>query len=161
MDGKYKCSKCGAIVPEDRLFLVDGLIFCNVCYEQYQKERAARPKIGRVCVIDDDRFMKSFCEKFLEDFEITHLYRIPEDESTLAEFDALIVDGQGIGNRKYKEGKDFLLAYKLQGSNRGCVYYSGLCDKSDREELAQHGIAAVTKGSVPQELVDAVKGFFK
>ena len=103
---------------------------------------------------------KSFCEKFLEDFEITHLYRIPKDESALAEFDVLVVDGQGIGNRKYKEGKDFLLAYKLQGSNRGCVYHSGLCDKSDREELAQHGIAAVTKGSNPRELVDAVKGFF-
>ena len=161
MGGKYKCSKCGAIVPEDGLFIVDWMPFCNVCYEQYQKERAARPKMGRVCVIDDARFMKSFCEKFLEDFEITHLYRIPEDESELAEFDVLIVDGQGIGNSKYKEGKDFLLSYKLHGSNRGCVYYSGLCDKSDREELAQHGIAAVTKGSNPQELVDAVKGFFK
>ena len=159
MGGKYKCSKCGAIVPEDGLFIVDGMLLCNVCDEQYQKERAARPKMGRVCVIDDARLMKSFCEKFLEDFEITHLYRIPEDESELAEFDVLIVDGQGIGNSKYKEGKDFLLSYKLHGSNRGCVYYSGLC--SDREELAQHGIAAVTKGSDPQKLVDAVKGFFK
>ena len=161
MSDKYKCSKCGAIVPEDRIFIVDGMPFCNVCYEQYQKERAARPKMGRVCVIDDDYFMKSYCEKFLEDFEITHLYRLPEDESALAEFDVLIVDGQGIGNSKYKEGKDFLLSYKLQGSNRGCVYYSGLCHKSDRDDLAPRGIAAVTKGWDPQKLVDAVKGFFK
>lgn len=123
-------------------------------------DAAINHNLGKVCVIDDDRFMKSFCEKFLEDFEITHLYRLPEDESILAEFDVLVVDGQGIGNSKYKEGKDFLLSYKIHGSNRGCVYYSGLCDQSDREELAQHGIAAVTKGSDPQKLCDAVKGFF-
>ena len=161
MSGTLKCERCGAEAHEDRISIVDGRLFCEVCFGQYQKEKAARPKMGKVCVIDDDRFMKSYCEKFLEDFEITQIYRLPEDESILAEFDVLVVDGQGIGNNKYKEGKDFLLSYKLHGSNRGCVYYSGLCDKFDREELAQHGIAAVTKGSDPQNLVDAVKGFFK
>ena len=160
MSGTLKCEKCGAEVHEDRISIVDGRLFCDVCFEQYQKEKAARPKMGKVCVIDDDRFMKAFCEKFLEDFEITHLLRIPEDESILAEFDVLIVDGQGIGNSKYKDGKNFLLSYKLKGWNRGCVYCSGLCDKSDREELVQHSIAAVTKGSDPQKLVDAVKGYF-
>lgn len=117
-------------------------------------------KLGKVCVIDDFYFMKSYCEKFLSDFEINHLYCIPDDESTLAEFDVLIVDGQGIGNSKYKNGKDFLLAYKLQGKNRGCVYHSGLCDNFDREELSKHGVSIVTKGSNPQNLAYAVKGFF-
>lgn len=124
-------------------------------------DAAINPKIGKVCVIDDDYFMKSYCEKFLEGFEITYLYRLPEDESILAEYDVLIVDGQGIRNSKYETGKDFLLAYKIQGRNRGCIYHSGLCDIFDREELAQHSIASVTKGSDPQNLVDAVKGFFK
>lgn len=160
MSGTLKCEKCRAVVHADRIHIVKGELFCDICFEQYQKEKAARPKMGKVCVIDDNRFMLSYCEDFLEGFEITQLYRLPEDESILAEFDVLIVDGEGIGNSKYKKGKEFLLAYKLQGRNRGCVYCSGLCDESDREELAQHSIAAVTKGGNPQRLVDAVKGFF-
>lgn len=160
MSRKIKCDKCGALVNEDRISIVENKVFCDVCYEQYQKERAASPKMGKVCVIDDDYSIKSYCEKFLNDFKVTQLLRIPEDESGLAEFDVLIVDEQGIGNRKYKDGKKFLLSYKLKGWNRGCIYHSGLCSKSDREDLATHSIAAVTKGSDPQKLVDAVKGFF-
>lgn len=161
MSDTLKCEKCGAEVHEDRISIVDGRLFCDVCCGQYQKEKASRPKMGRVCVIDDDRFMKSYCEKYLEDFEVTHLYRIPEDESILAEYDVLIVNGQGISNSKYKTGKDFLLAYKFQGWNRGCIYHSGFISGEEEKELNALKIECVAKGYDPDIIVQVVKGFFK
>lgn len=164
---RKKCGKlaeeCGKLAEEldDHENHLEAHTLRNIVKDADAKGDAAIDhKIGKVCVIDDDYFMKSYCEKFLEGFEITHLYRLPEDESILAEYDVLIVDGLGIGNRKYETGKDFLLAYKIQGRNRGCIYHSGLCDKFDREDLAPRGIAVVNKGSDPQKLVDVVKGFF-
>lgn len=161
MSGTLKCEKCGAEVHEDRISIVHRRLFCDVCFGQYQKEKAAYPKMGNVCAIDDDCSMKSYCEEYLEDFEVTHLLRIPEDESALAEFDVLIVDGQGIGNSKFKKGFDFLKAYKPTGRNIGLIYHSGLINLEEGRECLSLGVECITKGRDPQELVDAVKGFFK
>ena len=140
MRGILKCEKCGLEVGEDVLHLVKGLIFCPECFKRYEQEKGARPKRGTVCVIDDDYFMKSYFEKFLEGFSITHEPRIPKDVSKLGDFDVLIVNGSGIGNGVYKNGVEFLKAYKKRGKNRGIIHLSGWIDRKDEDELMSKGI---------------------
>ena len=60
----------------------------------------------KILVIDDDHFMKSFVEKFVSDVEVEQIYRLPEDESILAKYDGLIVDGSGISNSKHENDLD-------------------------------------------------------
>ena len=161
MSRKIKCEKCGALVNEDRISIVENKVFCDFCFDRYQKEKASRPKIGKMCVIDDELCTKSYLEEYLEDFNITHLWMIPEDERTLAEFDVLIVDGQGIGNSKFKKGFDFLKAYKPTGRNIGLIYHSGFISGEEERECISLGVECIEKGGDHDFLVQTVKGFFK
>ena len=118
------------------------------------------PKDGprkRVLIIDDDRYMKTYVEKWAEDLDVEQIYSLPMDESKLAQYDAIVVDGVGIGNLKYKEGIDFLLCYdKPEGQS--VVYHSGWgAYGREREALERRGVAVVTKGSNPEKLVLAIK----
>lgn len=111
----------------------------------------------KVLVIDDDYGMKTYLEKWADDMDIEQIYRIPADLSILAGYDALVVDGLGIGNGKYREGVDLLLDYdKPEGQS--VVYHSGLgAYGREREALERRGVAVVTKGSNPEKLVLAIR----
>ena len=111
----------------------------------------------KILVIDDDHFMKSFVEKFVSDVEVEQIYRLPEDESILAKYDGLIVDGSGISNSKHENGLAFCKQYdKPEGQS--VVFYSGNgAYGDDAKELEKRGIAVVTKGSNPEKLALAVK----
>lgn len=121
-------------------------------------ERIQKPSERRILVIDDDRAMKSFIEKFMTgSFKVDQLYGIPDDLSVLRSYDAVVVDGLGIGNNRFKEGLDLLLAYdKPEGQS--VVYYSGLgAYRRDLDALSERGVAVVTKGSNPEKLTLAIK----
>ena len=111
----------------------------------------------KVLIIDDSGFMNGYFEKFASDVEVEQIYRLPDDESILAKYDALVVDGDGIGNKKYRHGLDFCKAYdKPEGQS--VVYHSGLMTfKEDAADLEKRGIANVPKGSNPEKLVLAAR----
>lgn len=111
----------------------------------------------RVLIIDDDRGMKSYVEKFVEGVVVDQLYRIPDDLSVLLAYDAVVVDGLGIGNGRFDEGFDLCMAYdKPEGQS--VVYYSGLgAYGRDRDALSERGVAVVTKGSNPEKLTLAIR----
>jgi len=120
-------------------------------------DKIHKPLERRILVIDDDRAMKSFVEKWMTgDFTVEQLYRIPDDLNVLKGYDAVVVDGLGIGNGKYREGIDLLLDYdKPEGQS--VVHHSGLCAYGrEREALERRGVAVVTKGSNPEKLVLAI-----
>ena len=121
-------------------------------------EKIQKPSERRILVIDDDRAMKPFIEKWMTgDFKVDQLYRIPDDLSVLRGYDAVVVDGLGIGNGKYREGVDLLLDYdKPEGQS--VVYHSGLgAYGREREALERRGVAVVTKGSNPEKLTLAIR----
>lgn len=110
-----------------------------------------------VLIIDDDYGMKSYAEKFISGFAVEQIYRLPDDESVLRKYDALIVDGQGISNGKYKNGLEFCKAYdKPEG--QAVVFHSGNgAYRDDAAELRKRGVAIVTKGSNPEKLALAIR----
>lgn len=121
-------------------------------------DKIQKPLERRILVIDDDRAMKSFIEKFMTgSFKVDQLYRIPDDLSVLRGYDAVVVDGLGIGNGRYSEGIDLLFDYdKPEGQS--VVYHSGLgAYGRQREALERRGVAVVTKGSNPDRLVLAIR----
>lgn len=111
----------------------------------------------RVCVIDDWSAVADMVRKYMPDCEVEGIYRLPEDETSLAEYDVLIVDGEGIGNSKYNHGVEFCKAYEKQGNNKKVIFFSGLePEKSDRPILEAKGVAWFTKCCDPQILADFV-----
>lgn len=121
-------------------------------------KKIQKPFERRILVIDDDRGMKSFIEKFMTgSFKVDQLYRIPDDLSVLMGYDAVVVDGLGIGNEMFKEGFDLLMAYE-KPDGQSVVYYSGLgAYGRDRDALSERGVAVVTKGSNPEKLTLAIR----
>lgn len=111
----------------------------------------------RVLIIDDDRGMKSYVEKFVEEYKADQLYRIPDDLSVLLAYDAVVVDGLGIRNGRFEDGLDLCMNYdKPEGQS--VVYHSGLgASESDRMALWERGISFVTKGSNPDKLANAIR----
>ncbi len=121
-------------------------------------EKIQKPLKRRILVIDDDRAMKPFIEKWMTgDFMVEQLYRIPDDLNVLKGYDAVVVDGLGIGNGKYRKGVDLLLDYdKPEGQS--VVYHSGLgAYGREGEALERRGVAVVTKGSNPEKLTLAIR----
>lgn len=120
-------------------------------------EKIQKPLKRRILVIDDDRYMKTYVQKWVDDMDVEQIYALPMDISKLAQYDALVVDGMGISNLKYKEGLDFLLDYdKPEGQS--VVYHSGLgAYGREREALERRGVAVVTKGSNPEKLTLAIR----
>ena len=121
-------------------------------------DKIQKPLEKRILVIDDNRSMKSFIEKFMTgSFRIDQLYRIPDDLGVLRGYDAVVVDGLGIGNNMFKNGLDLLMEYdKPEGQS--VVYYSGLgAYGRDLDALSERGVAVVTKGSNPEKLTLAIR----
>lgn len=112
----------------------------------------------KVLLIDDEAFVKVFIERFVPDVKVEQKFRIPDDRSALPSYDALVVDGLGIGNKEFKNGLEFLKTYN-KPDGQSVVYFSGLgvCDPQDKDILDRRGIAIVEKGWPPEELVAAIK----
>ena len=115
-------------------------------------------KVKKVLVIDDRYFIKAAVEQYLSGVaEVDHMYCLPDDESCLAKYDALVVDGDGIGNDKFGHGLDFCKAYdKPEG--QAVVYHSGLSPSDeDCKLLEKRGVAVVCKGGNPEKLSLAIR----
>ena len=116
---------------------------------------SAGPK--RVLVIDDSRMMRGFVEKFVPGVEVEQVFRIPDDESVLAQYDALVVDGEGIGNSRWRHGLDFCKQYE-KPEGQAVVFYSGLsAHGADAAELERRGIANLARGCNPEKFALAVR----
>ena len=135
-------------------------------FEQVTQENQNKTSDGvrrtNICVIDDSCMIRSTlsqCLKDNADCAVVEYSRIPEDESELAQYDVLIVDGQGISNSKYSHGMEFCKTYQKRGNNKLLIYHSGLgAYGEDKEALEKKGVKIIEKGENPQHIIDAVKG---
>ena len=120
-----------------------------------EDEQVKNPK--KVLVIDDSQMMKDFVEKFCYGCEVEQIHRLPDSFWGLDKYDAIIVDGHGIGNAIWKNGMEFLRDYE-KPEGQSVVYYSG-CGAygEERDMLEAKGVAVVTKGSNPEKLWLAVR----
>lgn len=136
-------------------WIAEKILTWRINKEIKKLDRELRKK--RVLIIDDDRGMKSYVEKLVEGVVVDQLYRIPDDLSVMMGYDAVVVDGLGIGNGRFEEGFDLCMAYD-KPDGQSVVYYSGLgvCGR-DRDALSERGVAVVTKGSNPEKLTLAIR----
>lgn len=129
--------------------------------EMKAADRPDAPETGvramLVLVVDDASSTAGYVKKLMPDARVVHYWRLPEDESVFSQFDALVIDGEGIGNKKWKHGLDFCKAYdKPEGQS--VVFHSGLCAYGDdAAELERRGIANITKGGNPEKLVLSIR----
>ena len=113
---------------------------------------AAEKRVRKVLFVDDFPGMQGYLEKHVPDVEVTYIRRLPEDESVLAQFDALVIDGDGVGNRKYPDGLAFCKAYN-KPEGQAVVFHSGFSARgADALELECRGIANLPKGCNPEKL---------
>lgn len=117
------------------------------------------PRKPKLAVIDDAGFIRrGVVRDFSDTYEVTEFARIPPVLDELDEFDVLIVDGDGIGNETWRHGADFLCDYIPLRPGKRYVHFSGLIDRFNRNRLTVLGCKCVTKGSRPDELINAVNG---
>lgn len=118
------------------------------------KSISCRPMLA---VIDDCWMIQSSVRNAVSDiYDVTALTVIPDDLSVLDAFDALVVDGSGIGNRTYPTGVDFLLAYAPSHPEKRFVHFTGYCERHNLDRLAKLGIPVVMKGGQSGEILDAL-----
>lgn len=116
-----------------------------------------RRKKPTLAVIDDCWMVQSAVRNAVGDvYTMTAFTLIPDDLSVLDAFDALVVDGSGIGNQTYPTGVDFLIAYAPRHPEKRFVHFTGYCERKNRDSLAKLGIPVVTKGGRPGEIFEAL-----
>jgi len=116
----------------------------------------------KILVIDDWRVIAESIKVCFPNASVDHEYRIPIDLSELDGYDVLIVDGQGIGNSKWKSGEEFLKDYRPKNPKQMVIYHSGLEPSNEFAELLEsNGFFSFTKGRDPDKLVALVKGELK
>lgn len=116
------------------------------------KKPAAETRVRKVLVVDDFPAMRGYIEKQVPNVEVTYIRQLPEDESVLSQFDALVVDGDGIGNKKWKNGLDFCKSYN-KPEGQAVVFHSGLSAYGEDAMILEHrGIANLPKGGNPEKL---------
>lgn len=118
---------------------------------------AAEKRVLKVLMVDDFPGMRGYIEKHVPDVEVTYRSQLPEDESELAEFDALVIDGEGVGNRKWKHGLDFCKTYD-RPEGQAVIYHSGLRAYGEDAMILEHrGIANLSKGDSPEKLALCIR----
>lgn len=148
----HVCSKCGFEFMNPRVAVaINGETICIGC----------KPKQGdkmrKVLVIDDRYFMKEYVAKCVPGLQVDRMYALPDEESALRGYDALVIDGEGIGNATYRHGLEFCRQYD-KPDGQAVVYCSGLHPgKEDCEILEKRGIAVVDKGGNPEKLSFCIK----
>lgn len=101
----------------------------------------------KICIIDDSGMIQNIAKEFLSKYgEVETLWRIPEDVSELEKFDALVVDNDGIGNKTWIKGSDFLAEYAGSHASQLIVHYSGYISRETAEKLIPLGVKMATKG---------------
>ena len=117
----------------------------------------------KILVIDDFSSIARCMEKYFPDASVDHRYRIPIDDlPKLDDYDILIVDNQGIGNGKWKNGEEFLKDYQPKKPNQMVIFHSGLGPNQEFVDiLKSKGFFSFTKGRNPDKLVALVKENFK
>ena len=120
------------------------------------KEPPAETRVLKVLMVDDFPGMRGYIEKHMPDVEVTYCARLPDDESVFAQYDALVIDGDGVGNRTYPDGLAFCKSYdKPEG--QAVVFHSGLSASGmDARELEWRGIANLPKG-YPEKLARCIR----
>lgn len=120
------------------------------------------PKLT-LCIIDDDRSVHFMIQKYFPNYDVRCMYQLPSDEAELGilkTYDVLIVDCQGIGNRLYKDGQQFLAKHYDRPMHQKVIYYSGLEPDSAFETiLEKKGMRWYTKGYDPMGLVTMVHNY--
>lgn len=115
----------------------------------------------KILVIDDMSFIAKGIEKYFPDAQVEHEYGIPADLSELDNYDILVVDNQGIGNGKWKNGEEFLKDYQPNKPNQMVIFHSGLEPRHEFADiLKSKGFFSFTKGRNPDKLVALVKENF-
>ena len=111
----------------------------------------------KILVIDDYSFIAEGIRKYFPNDEVYHHYRIPTDLSELDRYDVLIVDNQGINNKTFKSGSDFLKSYVPTNPDQMVIYHSGLgADGDFKRLLDSRGFFSFTKGNNLDKLVQLV-----
>ena len=72
---------------------------------------------------------------------------IPTDISELEQCDAVIVDGEGIGNETYNCGVDFIMAYAPTHKDKTIIHYSGYVSRKTKDKLEGVGVLVFIKGT--------------
>lgn len=101
----------------------------------------------QICVIDDDGFVRDCVAKCLKQHTVVGLRLLPLEVAELYDYDILIVDGNGIGNEKWKNGVEFLMEYTPKNPLQKLIHFSGYITEQDKRKLTKKGIKVITKGS--------------
>ena len=114
-----------------------------------RKEPISPPNDGkkRICVIDDDGFVRGCIAKCLKSHTVECLRLLPLEVAELYDYDILIVDGNGIGNEKWRNGVEFLMEYIPKNPLQKLIHFSGYITAQDERKLTKKGIKVITKGS--------------
>lgn len=114
-----------------------------------RKEPISPPNDGkkRICVIDDDGFVRGCIAKCLMQHTVVGLRLLPLEVAELYDYDILIVDGNGIGNEKWRNGVEFLMEYTPKNPMQKLIHFSGYITAQDEMKLTKKGIKVITKGS--------------
>ena len=118
----------------------------------------------KILVIDDCHIIGMGIRKYFPNDEVDVIYRIPEQEHqcNLDDYDVIFVDNEGIGNRIYRDGQNFLKHYHPKNPNQMVIYHSGLSAYGEfKEFLDSRGFLSFTKGENYDKLVQLITEHFK
>lgn len=123
-----------------------------------RKEPISPPNDGkkRICVIDDDGFIRNWVAECLKPHTVVGLRMLPLDVSELNNYDIVIVDGNGIGNEKWANGVDFLMDYTPLNPLQKLMHFSGYISVQDEMKLNKKGIMTLVKGHDFRDYVDLI-----
>lgn len=121
----------------------------------------------KALIIDDSGFIGETVKKELKDIyggecDCDFIYCLPDDTANLSIYDILVIDNEGIGNGKFKNGIAFLKEYEFDYKRQCVIHYSGLLPNFEDEKiLADKHIVIATKGDSSPILVaiEEWKGF--
>ena len=117
----------------------------------------------KILVIDDWRIIAESVRRTFPDAQVDHMYRLPwEDLSELDNYDILFVDNEGIGNKQYRSGQEFLREYTPKSDKQMVIYHSGLSPEPDfKKILDDKGFFSFTKCGKEFVLRDMIKEKFR
>ena len=123
-----------------------------------QQQTMTEVRKMKILVIDDWSIIAESIRQTFPDAQVDHMYRLPwEDLSELDNYDILFVDNEGIGNKQYRSGQEFLRAYTPKSDKQMVIYHSGLSPHREfKEVLDTKGFFSFTKGGKLEKLTQLV-----
>ena len=156
MDSRsVNCLNCGKSFVTYNVF---AKFCCDKCKTAYMSIGAKK-----ILVIDDWRSTAELIGKWFPEATVDHMYGLPvaeEDLAKLDEYDILFVDNEGIGNKQYRDGQEFLKAYKPKSDKQMVIYHSGLGpDPNFKRILDDKGFFNFEKCGKEYVLRDMIRDF--